>query len=653
MIKKTKILLLFLISFQAYGDLRLYPVVNNTSPVFQLPPQQRSVQILPWCPYTSGMTCANALASQAQLIPHLSTQSYSVPMILLNQSLSSNKGGVYDSIRPSLKSSSRKRKRNRDTSESYFRNVDTGHIQVKKDGEVVGEGPLVFIPSDQLQPTESSQSPSITTPSNAPDPSSFPDSNPFPTPVTEPKETEIEQLAQQLERSLRDNTETKNSQQPKEDSTNEEETASLSSHQAVEIDTSSGLRVVETELPEELKDHCLIGGLLREKKIGGKCPTKGNSCPSKSDGFRCGPIFNSVCISRTPIKNLSKRCAQKSGDIISEENYKKLLENDPVAEFCKINSTKANCRNYPNISQLSQVEQEAGVCEDCDATSKTNVSPENQAVSDVIDASLTHDFTDILSESLYTRAACNSRPKCSTHGVCSPWSRDNDPCRISCSNIKDVDKSKNKCAGYTVHSLNLTLREYFKDYCKKHKKKEKCHTNSNSICEKNFVFHHGLCALNLDGKDRIDGNSIEDGTRNTGVRGKCNETSPGFPTHITNDDGESIPLFKEISMPKDPKDLPEGAIVVSKTKNTSGHVEVKTNKSSKFCSEDDTCFCSDFCTGRSSADFNGGYFDAQVVFVLNPEAAAEAKKAKGYSNLTTSFPFLQVFFPPNSTQGIF
>ena len=645
MIKKTKILLLFLMSFQAYGQ-TFYPAVNNTSPVFQLPPQQQPVHMLPWCPFAVGMACVNALASQAQFLPGLSTQSYSIPMLYLNNKTSSTAGGVYDRIHPkNSNSSSTKQKRakekdfylNETTSRKqkkkqrdraiYFRNVDTGDILVKKDGKIF-EGPLVYVPTYQLN-----------NPNNA---VASTDNTPFPTPAIQPDEKDKDRITQQISKQLIEN-------QP----TQENSPSSLSSAQAIEVDASAGIKLVETELPKDLKSHCLIGGLVREKMKDGKCPTKGNSCPNKKDGFRCGPIFNSICISRTPIKNLSKRCAQKSGDIISEENYKKLLENDPVAEFCKINSTKANCRNYPNISQLSQVEQEAGFCEDCDATSKPSVSPENQAVSDVVDASLSHDFTDMLSDSLFDRSKCVDFKNCSGHDSCQPggpWKTKNwkkDVCRTNCSKKKKSYEPKNKCAGYFAHSLNSTLREYFKDYCKKHNPKGKCKVNSNSICEKNFVSDGGFCFLNLDGKDRIDGKLDSE------VRATCNFYAKGFPTHITNDDGKSIPLFKEIPIPKDPDDLPVGAIIVSKIRSKWGHVEVKTNKSKSFCSKTETCFCSDVCTSRTLDHVKEKRYDPKVAFILNPEAAAEAKKAKGYSDLTTSFPFLLVFFPPNNTQDLF
>lgn len=53
---------------------------------------------------------------------------------------------------------------------------------------------------------------------------------------------------------------------------------------------------------------CLIGGVQRSL-VNGLCPTFGRSCSKKEDSFKCGEIYNETCVSRTPIKTLSKRCA--------------------------------------------------------------------------------------------------------------------------------------------------------------------------------------------------------------------------------------------------------------------------------------------------------------------------------------------------------
>ena len=75
-------------------------------------------------------------------------------------------------------------------------------------------------------------------------------------------------------------------------------------------------------------------------------------------------------------------------------------------------------------------------------------------------------------------------------------------------------------------------------------------------------------------------------------------------------------------MPKDPNDLPVGAIVVSKSRTKlgrkHGHIEIKTNQKCNGSA----CFCSDFCTDRDKNDYKPrGTYPYSVAFQLNPEAA--------------------------------
>lgn len=51
---------------------------------------------------------------------------------------------------------------------------------------------------------------------------------------------------------------------------------------------------------------CAIGGIFRTPR-GGKCPTFGRSC-GEGDTFKCGSVFGQVCVSRTPIADISDRC---------------------------------------------------------------------------------------------------------------------------------------------------------------------------------------------------------------------------------------------------------------------------------------------------------------------------------------------------------
>ena len=392
----------------------------------------------------------------------------------------------------------------------------------------------------------------------------------------------------------------------------------------IELDSDSGIRAAETKLPEELKDKCLIGGLLREKLKGGKCPTRDNDCSGKSDGFHCGPIFNRVCISRTPVNSLSDRCMKASkGQALSTENYKRLLENDPVSKYCSIHPENRNCQRYPQLNQLSVSSTEAEHCEVCDTS---NTTRKQEVLLDVSSSVLSLPFGELLSDTLYGRAECSNRNgRCSRHDRCIPGK--NDSCKKDngdCKGTKRKSQPLGRCAGYLNTGLNLVLRDYLKKYCAKKKKNmNQCKKNKQSdICNTNFVMPSALCALNLDGIDRIDGNTA----RYIDVRNRCNSETPLYPTHITVN-GKKIPLFKNIPMPKDPNDLPVGAIVVSKSTTNlgrkHGHIEIKTNKDCNGSA----CFCSDFCSRRDKNDYKRPNdrkkvtYPYSVAFQLNPEVA--------------------------------
>ena len=57
--------------------------------------------------------------------------------------------------------------------------------------------------------------------------------------------------------------------------------------------------------------------------------------------------------------------------------------------------------------------------------------------------------------------------------------------------------------------------------CKKNKEPD--------ICNTNFVMSSALCALNLDGINRIDRTTA----RYKNVRNRCNNETKNYPTHIT------------------------------------------------------------------------------------------------------------------------
>lgn len=68
---------------------------------------------------------------------------------------------------------------------------------------------------------------------------------------------------------------------------------------------------------------CVIGGVVLDT-VSNKCPTRNNPCEGQPNSFKCGEIFASVCVSREPISDLSKRCSDEAGAIPSPEEFEKL-----------------------------------------------------------------------------------------------------------------------------------------------------------------------------------------------------------------------------------------------------------------------------------------------------------------------------------------
>ncbi len=78
--------------------------------------------------------------------------------------------------------------------------------------------------------------------------------------------------------------------------------------------------LIESAYADDQK--CIIGGsVLTAGNSGGRtfCPTTNRPCSGQDDGFECGDIFGKVCISRTPISNLSQRCFNASQALSTEE----------------------------------------------------------------------------------------------------------------------------------------------------------------------------------------------------------------------------------------------------------------------------------------------------------------------------------------------
>ncbi|MBC6415122.1 MAG: hypothetical protein GDA46_01855 [Bdellovibrionales bacterium] len=204
--------------------------------------------------------------------------------------------------------------------------------------------------------------------------------------------------------------------------------------------------------------------------------------------------------------------------------------------------------------------------------------------------------------------------------------KNNEDCSRGCSKIngtckgkKPSDKSTNYCMRHVTGSIMYVIDEY----CKKlnqNTSREQClkdmemlsqnQSSKFNICRHSFFYPSALCALNLDGENRINTGTI----KNRSVRRNCqyyNTVNDELRYFYTNNN-EKFPLFVKTPITS-PEKLPYGSIVVLQSNNPHGHVEIKTNI--KNCEGSD-CFCSDFCVSRK-----GGWktpFKPVVAFKWNP-----------------------------------
>ncbi len=115
---------------------------------------------------------------------------------------------------------------------------------------------------------------------------------------------------------------------------------------------------------------CYVGGAVVptvKSKNKTLCSTLGRSCPGVSDSFLCGEIFNNSCISRTPIKTLSKRCLEAAKSVRPSKaeyermvksihsNFQEICNRDPIpatVEGCAIVSKRITDISTPDSSQF-------------------------------------------------------------------------------------------------------------------------------------------------------------------------------------------------------------------------------------------------------------------------------------------------------------
>ncbi len=140
--------------------------------------------------------------------------------------------------------------------------------------------------------------------------------------------------------------------------------------------------------------RCLVGG-VSVPRISGLCSTRNNTCvlensdpasasdssPSE-DSFKCGPIFGSACVRRTPISSLSQRCHAASpsaeNGIVDYDTFKKTGE-ELHASYCQ-NDRSDGCKVLNESLAKAKQTANGGVDIASDskataATSATQTSP--------------------------------------------------------------------------------------------------------------------------------------------------------------------------------------------------------------------------------------------------------------------------------------
>jgi len=95
---------------------------------------------------------------------------------------------------------------------------------------------------------------------------------------------------------------------------------------------------------------CMIGG-AEQPIIGGLCSTRNNECEGRASSFKCGSIFNSICVDRMPLSSISERCLSQSQSLVVRiEDYPKYIENADtlISKYCqpdKISVSRDGCTN--------------------------------------------------------------------------------------------------------------------------------------------------------------------------------------------------------------------------------------------------------------------------------------------------------------------
>ena len=192
-------------------------------------------------------------------------------------------------------------------------------------------------------------------------------------------------------------------------------------------------------------------------------------------------------------------------------------------------------------------------------------------------------FIQKLSNTIYENSSCS----CGNNNDCSRGcSKQAGNCRGS----KAISQSTKYCMRHITGSIMHTIDQYCRkmnidiprDQCLEDIEKiKKDNKGKYNICRQSLFYPSALCTLNLDGQDRISFQTISSRV----VRNNCryyNSFNANLRYFYAKLNGElqKLPIFIEIPL-QSPEALPFGSLIVLKSSNPNGHVEIKTNK--KLC----------------------------------------------------------------------
>ena len=399
---------------------------------------------------------------------------------------------------------------------------------------------------------------------------------------------------------------------------------------ALEHKTASLLNFFIARSLASSQGQCLIGGKMRSLVYSQRlrrtvCPVYGNSCDGSKNNFQCGPVFSSKCIPINPVRSISERCYKSSQNeplpLKNYEKYKSDFDNT-IKQYCRGKRAKrVGCIYVTNrIKQInrlmvktpsSSVKQPSSFFKDkkpqanteAQAVCTENCEKKNSDIADIDKALKSardqEDIVQFFSDTVFDNAKCT----CDGNNACkrgcqTKVARNQSPPVVKCKGPRrDPSESTGKCMRYVTGAIMSVVRQKLAIYCNENSQNTKKDYNQcmqdfrfpspkNNICRNGFVFPSGLCALNLDGKSAGDFQNIKDSE----VREECemwdqlNQSLVTFPVKQANGDVKQVPLFKKMDLKKnqefqkDPSKIPEGAIVVMKSKSRHGHAEIKTSK---------------------------------------------------------------------------